>query len=56
VDIKVVSRMYQRMREVRYHLAELEGGKLKGEIELDEAGFHGRRYGRRAPKNCIHAS
>ena len=39
VDIKVVSRVYQRMREALYHLAELEGGKLKGEIELDEAYF-----------------
>jgi len=35
------------MREALYHLADLEGGKLKGEIELDEAYFGGRRKGKR---------
>ena len=45
IDVKVVTRVYQRMREALYHLAELEGGKLKGEIELDEAYFGGRRKG-----------
>ena len=45
VDVKVVSRVYQRMREALYHLAELEGGRLKGEIELDESYFGGRRKG-----------
>ena len=35
------------MREAWYHLADLEGGKLKGEIELDEAYFGGRRKGKR---------
>jgi transposase len=45
VDVKVVTRVYQRMREALYHLTELEGGKLKGEIELDESYFGGRRKG-----------
>lgn len=30
LDIKVVSRVYQRLREALFHLCELEGGKLKG--------------------------
>ena len=47
VDIKVVTRVYQRMREALYHLTELEAGKLKGEIELDEAYFGGKRKGKR---------
>ena len=34
VEVKVVTRVYQRLREALYHLAELEDGKLKGEIEL----------------------
>ena len=42
---KVVSRVYQRLREVLFHLTELEAGRLKGEIELDEAYFGGRRKG-----------
>lgn len=46
-DIKVITRVYHRMREALYHLTELEGGKLKGEIELDEAYFGGRRKGKR---------
>ena len=37
VDLKVITRIYQKLREAIYHLAELEGGKFKGEIELDEA-------------------
>jgi transposase len=47
VDIKVVTRVYQRMRAALYHLTELEAGKLKGEIELDEAYFGGRCKGKR---------
>lgn len=47
VDVKVVTRVYQRLREALFHLAELEGGKLKGEIELDEAYFGGKRKGKR---------
>ena len=47
VDYQTITRVYQRMREAIYHIAELEGGKLKGEIELDEAYFGGRRKGKR---------
>lgn len=47
LDIKAVTRVYQRLREALYHVTELEGGKLKGEIELDEAYFGGRRKGKR---------
>lgn len=47
VDYQTVTRVYQKMREAIYHIAELEGGKLKGEIELDEAYFGGRRKGKR---------
>ena len=47
VDVKVVTRVYHRMREALYHLTELEAGKLKGEIELDEAYFGGKRKGKR---------
>jgi transposase len=48
-DVKVVSRIYQRLRTVIYHLAELEGAenRLSGEIELDEAYFGGKRKGKR---------
>ena len=42
-----VTRVYQRLRESVYHVTELEGGKLKGEIEIDEAYFGGRRKGKR---------
>jgi len=35
------------VREAIYHVAELEAGKLKGKIEIDEAYFGGRRKGRR---------
>ena len=47
LDVKTVTRVYQRLRDVLYHITELEGGKLKGEIELDEAYFGGRRKGKR---------
>jgi len=49
VDAKVVSRVYQKLRQVLFHVAELEGAqnKLAGEIELDEAYFGGRRKGKR---------
>jgi len=47
VDTKVVTRVYQHLREAVFHVTELEGGKLKGEIELDEAYFGGRRKGKR---------
>ena len=44
---QTVSRAYQRLREAVYHVAELEAGKLKGEIEIDDAYFGGRRKGKR---------
>lgn len=47
VHYQSVTRVYQRLREAIYHVTELEGGKLKGEIELDESYFGGRRKGRR---------
>ena len=49
VDVKVISRVYQRLREAIFHVAELEAmtHKLSGEIELDEAYFGGRRKGKR---------
>jgi transposase len=47
VDYQTVTRVYQRLREAIYHVAELEAGKLKGEIEIDEGYFGGRRKGRR---------
>ncbi len=47
IDYQSVMRVYHRVREAIYHVAELEAGKLKGEIEIDEAYFGGRRKGRR---------
>jgi transposase len=47
VGYQSVTRVYQYLREAIYHVAELEAGKLKGEIEIDEAYFGGRRKGRR---------
>src|SRR3989344_7316124 len=47
LDYKTVTRVYQQMREVIYPVAELEGKKLSGEIEMDESYFGGRRKGKR---------
>ena len=47
VDYQSITRVYYRLREALYHLTELEGKKLSGEIEMDEAYFGGRRKGRR---------
>ncbi len=47
VDYQTVSRVYHRLREAIYHVAELEGAKLSGEIEIDDAYFGGRRKGKR---------
>ena len=47
LDYQSITRVYQRIREAIYHVAELEGGKLKGEIEMDESYFGGRRKGKR---------
>lgn len=47
IHYQSVTRVYQHLREAIYHVTELEGGKLKGEIELDESYFGGRRKGKR---------
>lgn len=47
VDYQAVTRVYQKLREAIYHMAELEGARLSGEIEIDEAYFGGRRKGKR---------
>ena len=56
-DYKTITRVYQKLREAIYHVAELEGGKLNGEVEMDESYFGGRRKGRRgrgaAGKNVV---
>jgi len=56
VDVKVVTRVYQRLRDAVFHVAELEGGKLKGEIELDEADFGGKRKGKQGRAAAAKAS
>lgn len=45
--VKVAPRIYHRLREALYHVTELEAGQLKGESELDEAYFGGKRKGQR---------
>jgi transposase len=47
VDAKTVTRVYQQLRIALFHVAELEGSKLSGEIELDESYFGGIRKGQR---------
>lgn len=42
-----ITRIYQRLRELLFHLCEVEGARLKGEIEIDESYFGGRRKGKR---------
>ena len=42
-----ITRIYQRIRELLFHLCELEVARLKGEIEIDESYFGGRRKGKR---------
>jgi len=57
VDYQTVTRVYQRLRRALYHVAELEGGKLSGDIELDESYFGGKRKGRgrgaKRKKHCF---
>jgi transposase len=57
IDYQTVTRVYQRLREAIYHVAELEGSKLSGEVEMDESYFGGRRKGKRgrgaAGKNIV---
>ena len=47
VNVKVITRVYHRIRKALYHLTELEASNLKGEIELDEAYFGGKGKGKR---------
>lgn len=47
LDYQTITRVYQRLREAIYHVAELEGGRLNGEVEMDESYFGGRRKGKR---------
>ena len=47
IDVNMVTRVYQRLREVLFYLTELEGEKLKGEIGLNEAYFGERCKGKR---------
>lgn len=47
IDYQSVTRVYQRLREAICHVTELEGGKLKGERELDESYFGSSRKGKR---------
>ena len=42
-----VSRIFRSLREILYHQCELEGKRLSGNIEIDEAYFGGRRKGKR---------
>src|SRR3989344_3603092 len=44
-EIGIITGFYQQ--QPAYRVAELEAGKLKGEIEIDEAYFGGRRKGKR---------
>ena len=46
-DYQTVTRVYQKLRLSVYHIAELEGAKLSGEIEMDESYFGGKRKGKR---------
>ena len=47
LDYQAVTRVYQKLRLTLYHIAELEGAKLSGEIEMDESYFGGKRKGKR---------
>ena len=47
VNYRTVERVYRKLREVLYHVCELEGAKLSGEIEIDDAYFGGKRKGNR---------
>ena len=47
LNYQAVTRVYQRLREAIYHVSELEGKKLSGEVEMDESYFGGKRKGTR---------
>lgn len=47
VDYQTITRVFQNLRLLLYHITELEGAKLSGEVEMDEAYFGGKRKGKR---------
>src|SRR3989339_80370 len=47
MDYQTVTRVYQKLRLSLYYIAQLEGAKLSGEVEMDESYFGGRRKGKR---------
>lgn len=47
VSYPVVSRVFRDIRVLLYHQCELEGRKLSGKIEIDDAYFGGKRKGKR---------
>jgi len=47
ISYQAVTRVYGRIRYIIWHLCELEGAKMSGEIEVDEAYFGGKRKGNR---------
>jgi len=47
INYQAVTRVYNRLRNLLWHLCELEGAKMSGEIEVDEAYFGGKRKGNR---------
>src|SRR3989338_3609503 len=47
IDYKTITRVYQKLRDAIYHVADLEGGKLNCNVEMDESYFGGRRKGKR---------
>ena len=55
LDYQTATRVYQNLREAIYHITELEGRKLSGEIELDESYFGGRRRDREEEERRVKA-
>ena len=49
VSYPVVTRVFRTIRELLYHQCELEGKRLSGDIDIDEAYFGGRRKGQARP-------
>lgn len=47
VSYPVVTRIFRAVRGLLYHQCELEGQRLSGNIEIDEAYFGGRKKGKR---------
>jgi transposase len=47
ISYQTVTRIFRDVRELLFHQCELEGKKLSGEIEIDEAYFGGKRKGKR---------